>query len=863
MRPSANVEQFSVFISSANELAEERAIACEVIEELNRASHALDHGYRFASLIYERDAVSDVGRPQDVIDRNMARVEDVDLFVCILWRRLGEGTTEELDRALASYAKQGRPRLIFMRSKRGFPLEQPSIELQTLLTKLEGESLLSIYNDAAEFRRGLRENLDGVTRAHLVPLLQAEWGDNHDSRILDLVSEVWLSNGSEMISGRGDFPLYASDLASPDAGPMALSPETLHHTYARKLKQLVILGEPGAGKSHALLKLLECLIIEARSAMRRSQDYSLPIVVNAASWMENRATIQAWLADEMRVFYNLPPKSIALLKSMLDDGKLTVLIDGLDEIEPERTGATATPRRDRWVQQFVLALNDLLRDGSMNVVVVCRTELYFALEQKLNIDGEPICIEPLSQQTIDKFVDHPELTALRAAMREIPALANLAKSPFLLSVMGIAYANVSLEVFKTLRTGAAPEEQLFKQYIQRQFGHSRPPPARGSARAAPTFGRTDSQRWLGWLATKLKTSEAQRNMRGSMLLIERMAPSWMEGSGAHFSSYALSAAALLAIFLVIVTSLPCALAIGFEFAAWRASIWAGVLRGLYAGLITGVVGGLLLVPGFCLARGWGIAVSIGLAFGSARGILIGMSLSDDGTTTMGFDRGLSDGLMTLSFSLPGAAYIMRTRNYRRDEIEPIEVVDERWIRQWRRGWIGLPVGLACCCLIGVLRDWGRGAGLGLVFGLLVGCVAVFTGTPLPAHVRPNQGIMQSMRHALRMGSAMAVIAVVSFGVSYGAAQDLSHVRGRIAAIVNGTLGLVLFAVSLFFGALPVIQHYGLRIALWRRGVLPLRLVDFLEFAVRLRLLRRVGGAYIFVHDSLRQYFERFARERDS
>ncbi len=63
-----------------------------------------------------------------------------------------------------------------------------------------------------------------------------------------------------------------------------------------------------------------------------------------------------------------------------------------------------------------------------------------------------------------------------------------------------------------------------------------------------------------------------------------------------------------------------------------------------------------------------------------------------------------------------------------------------------------------------------------------------------------------------------------------------------------------FLIFLFFGMLDFIQHFVLRFFLWRRGRMPWRYDRFLDQAVDLAFLRRVGGGYIFVHRLLQDHF---------
>ncbi len=115
-----------------------------------------------------------------------------------------------------------------------------------------------------------------------------------------------------------------------------------------------------------------------------------------------------------------------------------------------------------------------------------------------------------------------------------------------------------------------------------------------------------------------------------------------------------------------------------------------------------------------------------------------------------------------------------------------------------------------------------------------------------------------------MDASLAGDAAVHLGAVRGSERELLVVHtdkygdtiGAISGTVNAILGLVLFLVGLFFGALPVVQHYGLRLAMWRRKLIPLRWVKFLDYAAEHYLLRKVGGGYVFWHEYLRVYFKK-------
>jgi hypothetical protein len=61
---------------------------------------------------------------------------------------------------------------------------------------------------------------------------------------------------------------------------------------------------------------------------------------------------------------------------------------------------------------------------------------------------------------------------------------------------------------------------------------------------------------------------------------------------------------------------------------------------------------------------------------------------------------------------------------------------------------------------------------------------------------------------------------------------------------------------MFNGGDAFLLHYFLRVFLWSAGLLPLRLVAFLDEMADRLLLRRVGGSYVFTHRLLLEHFAR-------
>ena len=75
--------------------------------------------------------------------------------------------------------------------------------------------------------------------------------------------------------------------------------------------------------------------------------------------------------------------------------------------------------------------------------------------------------------------------------------------------------------------------------------------------------------------------------------------------------------------------------------------------------------------------------------------------------------------------------------------------------------------------------------------------------------------------------------------------------GLVGGLVVGLFG-VLWGIEKGGGFF--IQHWLLRLLLWRKGFAPLRYVRFLDYATERVFLRKVGGGYIFIHRMLMEHF---------
>src|SRR6266487_2828082 len=89
------LRKIDVFISSPGDVYKERQIVKRVLERCNRL-HAIAERYVLRPLAYEESAPAEVGkRPQTIVDSHMMKASSSDLFICMLWYRMGTPVTHE------------------------------------------------------------------------------------------------------------------------------------------------------------------------------------------------------------------------------------------------------------------------------------------------------------------------------------------------------------------------------------------------------------------------------------------------------------------------------------------------------------------------------------------------------------------------------------------------------------------------------------------------------------------------------------------------------------------------------------------------------------------------------------------------
>ncbi|MFB2836611.1 NACHT domain-containing protein [Floridanema evergladense] len=272
-------------------------------------------------------------------------------------------------------------------------------------------------------------------------------------------------------------------------------------------RTLLILGEPGAGKTITLLKLAERLI----KRTEQNLSHPIPVVFNLSSWT-NKLTIAEWLVEELKDKYQV---SKALGKAWVEQEQLILLLDGLDEV------ALNKARHEEQVSSrnaCVRALNEFIEEhGNTEIAICSRIQEYEALSERLKLRSA-ICIQPLTSEQVFQYLDEAgdKLAGLRTLLQNNLELKEFAQTPLILDVMSLAYEDCSPE--ELLNQIGSPEQRnqhLFDQYIERMLQRRK---------KIQPYSPEQTKRWLILLAKRMNETSQ------TIFLIEEMQPNWLPNS---------------------------------------------------------------------------------------------------------------------------------------------------------------------------------------------------------------------------------------------------------------------------------------------------------------------------------------------
>ncbi|HEX2619148.1 MAG TPA: hypothetical protein VHL11_03345, partial [Phototrophicaceae bacterium] len=379
--------------------------------------------------------------------------------------------------------------------------------------------------------------------------------------------------------------------------------------------ELLILGDPGAGKTTALLALARDLIGRAR----RDDSLPIPVVFNLAAWSEKQPPLRDWLVDELNARYQVP-RQIGI--DWVDHDVILPLLDGLDEV-------VVTGRNG-----CVDAINLFRADHGLHPIVVCsRIADYTALARRLKLSGA-IVLQPLTIEAVYAYLDEvgEAFAGVRELLEDDEKLRRLVISPLMLNIVLLSYQGVESESGQVIRFDTLPERRyhLFEKYIEQML----------IRRGKPTRYSTEQTRHYMSRLAMYMSDQAQsvfyiENLQSDMLsspflrhfyrlvgvpvgLLVALPMGLIAGAGVGYSVGVMAGvtSAALAAGLVIGTVVSFTIGLMYGLAHWREDQvypadllnftweWKRIIGGVLAGSVVGLIG--LAIAG----RSGGVAILI-------------------------------------------------------------------------------------------------------------------------------------------------------------------------------------------------------------------------------------------------------------
>jgi Domain of unknown function (DUF4062) len=184
-----SLRRIDVFISSPSDVYEERHIVKRVIDRCNRMDSIAEH-YVLRLLDYEARVPAEVGkRPQTIVDNHMMKAGSSDLFICILWHRMGtpvtqeetgerfqSGTEYEFVDAYRNNQRHKKPYILLYRGMKPCPPEADPEQLRAVVAffkRFEGEhaelkGLYKSYKSNEEFNEELFQDINTALSKNLI-----------------------------------------------------------------------------------------------------------------------------------------------------------------------------------------------------------------------------------------------------------------------------------------------------------------------------------------------------------------------------------------------------------------------------------------------------------------------------------------------------------------------------------------------------------------------------------------------------------------------------------------------------------------------------------------------------------------------
>jgi hypothetical protein len=391
--------------------------------------------------------------------------------------------------------------------------------------------------------------------------------------------------------------------------------EVLDLFHRLPARQLVVLGEPGAGKT-ALVVLLTLSLLDARQPGE-----PVAVLLSMSHWDPHAESLDAWVArrlvEEYPALGNAAVYGARAAERLVREGRIIPILDGLDELTVTSHPAALAKVDEACAEGRPLVLTS--RSADYEQAVTASGEF---LRRAAVVELEPVGVgETIAFIAAAQVAGDDRWGPVFDHLRAAPdgALARALSTPLMVQLARVAYARLTTSPAELCDPVTFPDREAIEEHLLDSY--------LGAAYSAAPYRPDQAGVWLTFLARHL------RRLRTHDLAwwhLDRTVPRFLFGLVTG-----LTGGGAVTLVVLGATGLPTAPAFGFCGGLTAGTVWwlarrhrlprlrTRALRPL-GHLATGVVLGL--ATGLLVARGGGLAAGLvlGSAGGCAQGLVAGI-----------------------------------------------------------------------------------------------------------------------------------------------------------------------------------------------------------------------------------------------
>ena len=300
--------------------------------------------------------------------------------------------------------------------------------------------------------------------------------------------------------------------------------------------RLLLLGEPGGGKTISLIKFA----IKKVDERLNKQNSLLPIFAEIYTWAEiynrqkkaSQDIIINWLAEQTKI-------GRESLQEKIQKQEVLLLLDGLDELpfNVSENSQEPTATREDYRAEFIKRLKSPEFE-QVSMVVTCRRRDYEEItgndeRKKLNLTGT-VVLNRLEEREIERYVNFvfgkidqnqkEDGVQLWNLLSRSPELLKMVRTPFILDTLVSTYQNRDSEGEAEQFARVSTREQLFDRFIEQGFKREKEKKEETSQKELPWSSSEEFKQKLGAIAVVMMSDSDPDDTEIGEEIVKRVIP---------------------------------------------------------------------------------------------------------------------------------------------------------------------------------------------------------------------------------------------------------------------------------------------------------------------------------------------------